>query len=45
VERLVALPQAIITTTALSDLVPRLVKSSTCQEITRGANGSEVRNA
>ena len=44
-ERLVALPQAIITTTALSDLVPRLVKSSTCREITRGANGSEVRGA
>ena len=45
VERLVALPQAIITTTALSDLVPRLVKSSTCREIARGANGSEVRDA
>jgi len=45
VERLVALPQAIITTTALSDLVPRLVKSSTCREITRGASGSEVRSA
>ena len=45
VERLVALPQAIITTTALSDLVPRLVKNSTCREIARGANGSEVRDA
>jgi DNA replication and repair protein RecF len=45
VERLVALPQAIITTTALSDLVPRLVKNSTCQEIARGAKGSEVRDA
>lgn len=45
VERLVALPQAIITTTALSDLVPRLVKKSTCREIARGVNGSEVRSA
>jgi DNA replication and repair protein RecF len=45
VERLVALPQAIITTTALSDLVPRLVKSSTCREIARGVHGSEVRDA
>lgn len=44
VERLVALPQAIITTTALSDLVPRLVKNSTCREIARGAKGSEVRD-
>jgi DNA replication and repair protein RecF len=45
VERLAALPQAIITTTALSDLVPRLVKSSTCREIARGVHGSEVRDA
>ena len=45
VERLVALPQAIITTTALSDLVPRLVKSSTCREVARGVHGSEVRDA
>jgi DNA replication and repair protein RecF len=45
VERLTALPQAIITTTALRDLVPRLVKRSTCSEIVRGANGSEVRSA
>lgn len=45
VERLVALPQTIITTTAPSDLVPRLVKSSTCREIVRSANGSEVRDA
>jgi DNA replication and repair protein RecF len=45
VERLTALPQAIITTTALKDLVPRLVKRSTCSEIVRGANGSEVRSA
>ena len=45
VERLTALPQAIITATALKDLVPRLVKRSTCSEITRGANGSEVRSA
>ena len=45
VERLSALPQAIITTTALKDLVPRLVKRSTCSEITRGVNGSEVRGA
>ncbi len=45
VERLTALPQVIITTTALKDLVPRLVKRSTCSEIVRGANGSEVRSA
>jgi hypothetical protein len=45
VERLTALPQAIITTTALKDLVPRLVKRSTCSEIMRGANGSEARSA
>ena len=45
VERLTALPQAIITTTALKDLVPRLVKRSTCSEIVRGVNGSEVRSA
>lgn len=45
VERLTALPQAIITTTALKDLVPRLVKRSACSEIVRGANGSEVRSA
>lgn len=45
VERLTALPQAIITTTALKDLVPRLVKRSTCSEIVRGANGSEARSA
>ena len=45
VERLTVLPQAIITTTALKDLVPRLVKRSTCSEIMRGANGSEARSA
>jgi len=45
VERLTALPQAITTTTTLSDLSPRLVEASNCQEIVRGARGSEVRRA
>ena len=42
VQRLISLPQAIITTTALEELVPRLGKESRCSQITRGANGSEV---
>ena len=42
VERLVSLPQTIITTTTLTDLAPRLVAASTCQEVVHGARGSEV---
>jgi DNA replication and repair protein RecF len=45
VERLTVLPQAIITTTALEELVPRLVKKSSRYEILRGVRGSEVRGA
>ncbi|NCX18502.1 MAG: hypothetical protein EBX15_07125, partial [Acidimicrobiia bacterium] len=42
VERLVSLPQTIITTTTLADLAPRLVAVSRAQEVIRGPRGSEV---
>lgn len=43
VHRLTALPQTIITTTTLSDLAPRLVAGSACQEVVGGPRGSEVK--
>ncbi|MFM9129146.1 MAG: DNA replication and repair protein RecF, partial [Candidatus Limnocylindrus sp.] len=43
VHRLTALPQTIITTTTLSDLAPRLVAESACQEVVQGPRGSEVK--
>ncbi len=43
VQRLTALPQTIITTTTLSDLAPRLVAASECQEVVQGPRGSEVK--
>lgn len=43
VHRLTALPQTIITTTTLSDLAPRLVAGSACQEVVQGPRGSEVK--
>jgi DNA replication and repair protein RecF len=42
VERLISLPQTIITTTTLGDLAPRLIAASACQEVVRGPRGSEV---
>jgi recombinational DNA repair ATPase RecF len=42
VERLTSLPQSIITTTTLSDLVPRLVERGAPREICRGVRGSEM---
>ena len=44
VERLVSLPQTIITTTTLGDLAPRLVAASAPQEVVRGPRGSEVQH-
>jgi DNA replication and repair protein RecF len=44
VERLVSLPQTIITTTTLGDLAPRLVTASATQEVVRGPRGSEVQH-
>ena len=43
VGRLVALPQAIVTTTTLEDLAPTLVARATTHEVVRTAKGSAVR--
>jgi hypothetical protein len=42
VARIAALPQSIITATALEDLAPGLVAKATSREIQRGPRGSAV---
>ena len=42
VERIASIPQAIITTTTLSDLPPSLVAQALTAEIERGESGSKV---